>query len=115
MGQDSEIDENIEISEMERRDFDDIEGIEVDLDWTYYHNISFRQYHEDPCRYLNYLKKSDIGRAKTLATKKAPNPRFSRRKLRNVISLPEKLGLQYMNVVIYSLIDVEYISTFLQE
>ena len=31
-GQDSNIDENAEISEMEKRDFEDVEGIESDVE-----------------------------------------------------------------------------------
>jgi hypothetical protein len=31
-GQDSESDENAEISELEKRDFDDVEGIEADVE-----------------------------------------------------------------------------------
>ncbi len=31
-GQDSEIDENIELSELEERDFDDVDGIDSDVE-----------------------------------------------------------------------------------
>jgi hypothetical protein len=36
-GRDSEFDENAEISELEKRDFDDVEGMEVDVEQANYH------------------------------------------------------------------------------
>jgi hypothetical protein len=39
--EDSDFDENEEILTLERRDFDDDEGIDADLDKAYYHTISF--------------------------------------------------------------------------
>ena len=63
--EDSIFDENLESLALERRDFDDIEGIEFDLDLAYYRDISFRPCDADDYTHLNHFDKNYIRRDTT--------------------------------------------------
>jgi hypothetical protein len=93
LGEGSIFDENLEILELERRDFDDADGMESDEEQANCRTKYFRQCVADAGNDLKHLDMIDIRRDKTLPTKKGQNQVVLSRKLRNIIAPPTQLRL----------------------
>jgi hypothetical protein len=86
-------DGNLEILALERRDFDDADGMESDEEQAKHRTKCFRQCVVDAGNNLKHLDKINIRRGRTLATKKGQITVVLSRELRNVIAPPMQLRL----------------------
>jgi hypothetical protein len=69
-GWDSEFDENAEIFELEKQDFDDVKSTEADVEQACCHRNCCGPCCEDKCASLNHSDETEGGRAKMSAPKR---------------------------------------------